>query len=55
LDSDDEDVPKQVNKKETAPPSGPVTLNKPAAGNKKTPNKKAVAAAAAVTTEGEKK
>lgn len=49
LDSDDEDVPKTVNKKtEVAPPGAPVALNKPAAGNKKTPKKTAV-------VEGEKK
>ncbi|KAG2763258.1 hypothetical protein PC129_g332 [Phytophthora cactorum] len=40
LDSDDEDTPR-VNKKATPPPSAPVTLNKPAAGNKKSGNKKA--------------
>ncbi|KAJ0393974.1 hypothetical protein P43SY_009806 [Pythium insidiosum] len=44
LDSDDEDTPKVVSKKETAPPSAPVALNKPAAGNKKTPKKTAVEA-----------
>ncbi len=54
MDSDDEDVPK-VNKKETAPPSAPVTLNKPAAGNKRTPNKKAAAAAAAAEAETKEK
>ncbi|ETP35633.1 hypothetical protein F442_16261 [Phytophthora nicotianae P10297] len=43
LDSDDEDTPR-VNKKATPPPSAPVTLNKPAAGNKKSGNKKAPAA-----------
>ncbi|OWZ21661.1 hypothetical protein PHMEG_0003750 [Phytophthora megakarya] len=40
LDSDDEDTPR-VNKKATPPPSAPVALNKPAAGNKKAGNKKA--------------
>ncbi|KAG1703074.1 hypothetical protein DVH05_007986 [Phytophthora capsici] len=40
LDSDDEDTPR-VNKKTTPPPSAPVALNKPAAGNKKAGNKKA--------------
>ncbi|KAL4152183.1 hypothetical protein PRNP1_009117 [Phytophthora ramorum] len=40
LDSDDEDTPR-VNKKATPPPSAPVALNKPAAGNKKTANKSA--------------
>ncbi|EEY65807.1 uncharacterized protein PITG_03333 [Phytophthora infestans T30-4] len=42
LDSDDEDTPR-VNKKVTPPPSAPVALNKPAAGNKKSGNKKAPA------------
>ncbi|KAG7393604.1 hypothetical protein PHYPSEUDO_007441 [Phytophthora pseudosyringae] len=42
LDSDDEDTPR-VNKKATPPPSAPVALNKPAAGNKKSGNKKAPA------------
>ncbi|KAK1948276.1 RGG repeats nuclear RNA binding protein A [Phytophthora citrophthora] len=42
LDSDDEDTPR-VNKKATPPPSAPVALNKPAAGNKKAGNKKAPA------------
>lgn len=40
LDSDDEDTPR-VNKKATPPPSAPVALNKPAAGNKKAPKKTA--------------
>ncbi|RLN49474.1 hypothetical protein BBJ29_000104 [Phytophthora kernoviae] len=40
LDSDDEDTPR-VNKKATPPPSAPVALNKPAAGNKKTTKKPA--------------
>lgn len=39
LDSDDEDTPR-VSKKVTPPPSAPVALNKPAAGNKKSANKK---------------
>jgi hypothetical protein len=40
LDSDDEDnTPKVTKKTETAPPSAPVALNKPAAGNKKTSKK----------------
>ncbi|CAI5730101.1 unnamed protein product [Peronospora farinosa] len=38
LDSDEEDAPR-VNKKATLPTSTPVTLNKPAAGNKKSGNK----------------
>ncbi|KAE9042138.1 hypothetical protein PR003_g3023 [Phytophthora rubi] len=42
LDSDDEDTPR-VNKKVTPPPSAPVALNKPAAGNKKAPKKAAPA------------
>ncbi|CEG48067.1 Predicted RNA-binding protein [Plasmopara halstedii] len=40
LDSDDEDTPR-VSKKVTPPPSAPVALNNPAAGNKKAANKKA--------------
>ncbi|KAE9276980.1 hypothetical protein PF001_g25876 [Phytophthora fragariae] len=42
LDSDDEDTPR-VNKKATPPPTAPVALNKPAAGNKKAPKKAAPA------------
>ncbi|DBA01289.1 TPA: hypothetical protein N0F65_001794 [Lagenidium giganteum] len=51
LDSDDEDTPKQQNKKQVAPPSAAVALNKPAAGNKKAPKKNAVDA----ENKGEKK
>lgn len=50
LDSDDEDTPKVVKKQEPAPSSAPVTLNKPAAGNKKSGKK-----AAPVVVEGAEK